>query len=232
VTLMGVAERITTGVQRVAQVEVVEERIARLKRIEFDANQVRPMLAEAIGLLEAATSAGLSIKYDSLGTLRSRIAAALHPVDRAIEPSALEQLLADLRAEASAIKGAVTVMWQELVDRKIPQRQGLTQLAEALLRLDPGDALALELREAIGVVQQLSHMPPTIEGLRRLDALATRVPQVLSDLVGDDPSVRSFAERVGSGGAPLEALTAEVRSWIESRGLSRAFMIVPGRAGS
>ena len=232
-TLLAVADRITAGVQRVAQREIIASRMARLKRIEFDLNQLEPLLAEVMSLVQAASSAGLNIPTDLLESLRARTAtAALEPDKGGVDTSVLEQLVSDLRVEVSSMKGAVASSWHELVDRKISQPEGLTHLAETFLRLDPDNALALELRQSIAVTQQLTHAAPSTDALHRLDWLAARIPLLLRDLVGDDPSVRSFAEQVGGGGAPLDSLTPEVQRWIASKRLGEGFMIVAGKPES
>jgi hypothetical protein len=232
-TLLELADKITTGVQRTAQREKIAGRVAQLKRIASSLDELMPLVREATTLVGAAEAFGLGITTDGLASLHERIADAskgANPTE--VDASALEQLVTDLRTELSSVKSTVTISWHELVDRRIPQRQGLTRLAETYLRLDPTDPLATQLRQAVATAQQLATTPPTTEALQRLDQVATQIPELLRDLVGDDPSIRSFAERVARGGASLDSLTPEVRRWIASKGFEHSFRIVPGEPES
>ncbi|SRR5258708_5592341 len=228
-TLLEVAEGITTGVQRTAQRELITGRVTQLRRIESTLDQVMPLVIEAVSLVGAAAVSGLSIKTDGLASVRDRITAATRRADQGdVDVPTLEQLLLDVRTEVESVKSTATISWHELVDRRIPQRQGLTRLADTYLQLDPGNGLAKELRHAVGAAEQLTNMRPSSEALQRLEQLATRIPQLLRDLVGEDPDVRAFAERVARGGAGLDSLTPEVVSWIALKGFERSFKIVPG----
>ncbi len=232
-TLSELADAITTGVQQTAQRNVLAGRVAHLKRIEWTLDQLMPVVAEAVSLVGAATASGLSIGAERLASLRGRIGDAILRVDQLeLDARALEQLAMDMRSEAESVKSAATSSWRELVDRRIPQRQGLTGLANTYLRLDPGDMLAQQLRHAVVAAQQLADTPPSTGALQRLDQLATQIPQLSRDLVGDAPSVRSFVEGVARGGAALDSLTPEVARWIDSKGFERVFKIILGEPES
>lgn len=219
------ADRIVVGVKRIAQRDLTAARVAQLARVESNLDQLMPVVEEAVSLVDAASTSGLTISAGELRSLRVRISEA---VQGDVDAPALEQLIVEVRTEAQSVKTAATASWHELVDRTIPQRQGLIGLADTYRQLDPGDAVAKQLRQAIGEAQQLASTAPSTEALRRLDHLATQIPQLLRDLVGDNASVRSFAERVARGGASLDSVTPEVKGWITSKGFEGSFKIVPG----
>jgi hypothetical protein len=232
-TLSELADAITTGVQQTAQRDVIAGRVGQLKRIESTLDQLMPVVTEAVSLVGAAAASGLSIDAERLASLGGRISDATVRADQLeVDGPALERLAMDVRTEAASVKSAATGSWRELVDRRIPQRQGLTALANTYLQLDPGDTLAQQLRQAVVAAQQLANMPPSIEALQRLDQLAAQIPQLSRDLVGDAPSVRSFIERVARGGAALDSLTPEVGRWIESKRFEGVFKIVLGEPES
>jgi hypothetical protein len=228
-TLLELAGEITTGVQRIAQREQIVRRIIELKRVDAKLDELKPVLDEVVSLVVAAQGGGLTISVDGLNSLRSRLNnAALYNGNSAVDVPALEDLVTDVRTEAALAKGAVTALWQELVDRRIPQRQGLRLLADAYLQLDPRNALAMELRQAVEDADQLVRKPPSSEALLRLDQLGQQIPQLSRDLVGDILTVRSFIERAARGGASLETLTPEVEHWIGMKGFERFFKITIG----
>ena len=140
----------------------------------------------------------------------------------------LDALIVDVRAQVSTVQSSITIAWRELVDHKVPQRQGLDNLAEIFRQLDASSSLAIELKQAVATAEQLAGAQPSVAALERLDAVAERIPFLLRDLVGDDAGVRAFAEKLARGGAPLESLTPEVTRWIEAKGFQQSFKIVPG----
>src|SRR5437870_11402659 len=124
-TLLELADRITTGVKRTAQRDVIAGRVAQLKRVESNLDQLMPVVVEAVSLAGAAAASGLSISTGVLASLQSRISDAALSADQVdLDVPTLEQLVMDVRTEAASLKRTVTISWHELVDRKIPQREG------------------------------------------------------------------------------------------------------------
>jgi hypothetical protein len=226
-TLSELADAITTGVRQTTQRNEIIGRVAERKRVEATLDPLLPALIEAVSLVEATAASGLDISADGLRAIHGRISAAAG-AHQELDVPVLEQLAIDIRTEAASIKSAATSSWRELVDRKVPQRQGLMGLANTYLQLDPADTVAQQLRDAVVAVQQLADAPPSMEALQLLDQLATQIPQLSRDLVGDATTVRSFVERVARGGAALDSLTPEVARWIEAKGFERVFKIVLG----
>ncbi len=228
-TLVGLADRITVGVQRGAQKERLTEQVAQLKRVEASVAQLTPVVTGIVQLLDAAVGAGVDVPAEGLRGLQGRVGRANADAQRGeVDASTLDALVVDLRAQVSTVQSSITIAWRGLVDHRVPQRQGLANLAETFRQLDASSALATELRQALATAQQLAGAQPSVSALERLEAVAARIPLLLRDLVGDDAGVRSFAEKLARGGAPLESLTPEVERWIEAKGFQQSFKIVPG----
>ena len=227
--LVDLADRVTTTVQQGAQKERVAEQVAQLKRIEASVSQLFSVVAATGKLVDAAVGAGIDVPIAGLQSLAGPLdEVAAKAANREVDGSAVDRLVIDIRSQLTTIQGAITISWRDLVDRKVPQREGLMRLAETFRQLDASSRLATELRTALVAARDLAGSPPTLTGLNTLESIAERVPKLLRDLVGDDPNVRLFADELARGGASVDALTPAVIAWIRARGFDRSFKIVPG----
>lgn len=227
--LVDLAERVTNAVQQGAQKERVAEQVTQLKRIEDSVSQLLSVVAATGKLVDAAVGAGVDVPVAGLRALAPGLAeVAAKAANREVDGSAVDRLVIDVRNQLTSIQGAIAVSWRELVDRKVPQREGLMRLAETFRQLDASSRLASELRTALAAARNLAVSPPSLTALNTLEAIAERVPQLLRELVGDNPDVRTFAEELARGGASVDSLTPEVMAWIRSKGFERSFKVIPG----
>lgn len=228
-SLVELAEQVTTGVQRGAQKERVAEQVTQLKRVEDGVAQLRSVVTTTAQLVRAALGAGVDVPVAGLRQLAGPLSkVAAEGGSGNVDGTLVDRLIVEARSQLSSMQSAITIGWREVVDRKVPQRDGLMRLAETFRQLDTSSGLASELRQIVGQAQQLAGSPPSIDALDRLDRIAARIPEVLRDLVGEEPSVRAFADRVARRGAPLDTVTPEVMDWLLVKGFHRSFKVVPG----
>lgn len=231
-TLLELTAGIESGVQQLADTERVAQEVAALKRAHAAVSDVRPIVDDAVTLLTAAIEADLDVGGDALLAMSSRVAAASEAArSNRLKLADLDRLLTDVRAEVAGVQSQVKIGWIELVDKKVPGRDGLGALAESFRLLGGVSELATELRQSLSALQQVRSATPSVEQLNRLNALADRIPTIVRDLVGDDATVRAFADKVARGGAGLASLTPEVLDWLKEKGLEKSFKIVPGSPG-
>ena len=110
----------------------------------------------------------------------------------------------------------------------LPGVDGLDTLVSAFRTVRGASLSADELKDAIASAKALPRSAPTPLAIAELDRLSAEIPDLLRDLVGDQPEVRAFAEQLGRGGAPISALTPEVLKWMDERGFGLSFKIVAG----
>jgi hypothetical protein len=227
--LTELAEKVIAGVQQGAQMDRAAEQVAQLKRLHSAVIQLHQAVTGTTQLVRAAVGAGVEVPVDGLARLVAPLkAAAASAVRGEADGAAIDALAIAVRNQLSSVQSAITVSWRELVDRYVPQREGLMRLAETFRQLDASSTLASELRQAVEGANELARTAPSVQALARLERISTRIPELLRDLVGDDPIVRDFAERVARGGAPLSSITPEVTRWLGTRGFERSFKVVPG----
>lgn len=228
-TVVDLAERVTTAVQQGAQKERIAEQVTQLKRIEESVSQLYTIVESTVTLVSAALDAGVDVPIAGLRQAATELKAiSTRAAKGEVDGSAVDRVVIEVRSQITSIQAAVSVEWRELVDRKVPQREGLARLADTFRQLDASSPLAAELRNALASARDLASGTPSLAALTSLETIARRVPELLRDLFGDDPNVRTFADELARGGARLDALTPEVVSWIRSRGFDRSFKVVPG----
>jgi hypothetical protein len=112
-----------------------------------------------------------------------------------------------------------------------PGEEVLTALAAI-----PNYAMQVQrIREAANDFRRLAELPPAAaevsSALAQVEAARRKKDDALAAMRGDDLSaeVLTFLRKTGQGGAALSDLTDGVRTWLNARGLTSAFRIIPSR---
>lgn len=223
------AKQLEEGVHRISQGEVVAQQLAEAARLQDDLSQVLSDVENVVSLAVSASSAGLSPDVAGLADCR-RDAEKISPqTGRAkLDIDAITRFAKRVRAGSSAIEVSVATGWLELIESKVPQREGLAALATAFESLDPVSRRVAELRAVLRRVNVLRQTKPSVQSLAELDEAAVAIPRLVSSLVGDSASVRRFVELAARGGAPLSSFDPDVAVWVRDGRFNTAFKIVIG----
>lgn len=192
-------------------------------------------LTQARAALSRFAKAGINVQYAPAGALeltekatRLRAIAAADPAGLA-DPSfnVAHEFTNRLKALADAANRSIEEAWRRFVAEHTPS--GSDEVVEALGKLPQMRAGANRIRQCRQKVADLAATVPSdpagaIEQLKRLSA---EHGLAWAELTADSvpPSVLQFLRACAADGAPVTALTDEVRIWLESRDLIASFRI-------
>lgn len=185
--------------------------------------------------LNRLTNAGVDVGFKSSdGTVYADKAKDLRALIQA-DPAAINDPPFDLKYKfaerltgiAAAADQAMRKAWTEYVANRAAF--GSEDVLTALAAVPQFRASVAKIRRCRTDVSALGNSVPTDPNVavKRIDELVKEHDAAWSELAADDIplSVIRFMRAAASHGAPLEALTAEVKTWLVGRGLLAAFRI-------
>jgi hypothetical protein len=222
------AESVLSQVRAVAEKEATLERVQRLLGVEQDAQALRRQASESFELVSALRSAGGEVPVEA-GALRQRVDQVRATVaTEDFELRRFNELRTEVVNELSAASAGAKTAWREVVEQQVPNRDGLGKLAQTFADLRPDDPRNGQLGGAIREARRLAGEAPSVEALGRLRELGEQIRALIAELVGEGEEVRRFVDRAASGGASIDDVTDEVRSWIAENEFGQSFRIVAG----
>jgi hypothetical protein len=230
--LVSIAARVRSGVEGLGRRDDVTAQLRRIDAVDRAADSLRrdvDDLKEMLAVTRAAEfapampdPAEVTVAVDSLRDQLER-----GDVDREFAQEVINSVERLVRVASESL----VVAWHGHVADRIPSQEGLLILADAFSDVEGAGTYATRLRAAARSVQSFLQRAPTDDAVSELDRLASEIPQLLQQLVGDQPDVQAFAEQLARGGAAIEALTPPVLQWMQEKGFAGSFKIVPGRPG-
>lgn len=178
--------------------------------------QLRP-LAQAAALGRGEWWDGYEVPGDLASAMR---AAASKQEQRELDRAV--RLLSTFKTAAQA---QMIERWRTHVTARAAGAAELRGLVDYLGGSEDVTFDADHLNRLLGDVARSQGRVPTPEVVEALEE-ALRLLAVLEQLL--PPHVRTFLGAALRGGAPLESLTPAVTSWLEQRGISAQFRILPG----
>lgn len=223
-------------------------KISDFNRLKSSAGATKDFETRAKSFSEAA--AVLKSSKSVLDRLRaSNIAPDFEPNDVAVLSSKARNLRDLIKADPANLNDPPFNLKYEFVDRINGLTSGASRAALLAWQrwVDKSSEMASgEVLSALGAVSQYKPVIARIEGLkRRVEGLRLSVPadvpvaiaelnaimdlygKAWNEMTGDGipSSVVAFLRAAAGGGAPLEYLTDEIGSWLETRGLLTLFRI-------
>ena len=196
---------------------------------------VAERIARARQAVDRLTDAGVEVSFEpSEGAAYAAKAKALRAALQA-DPAAINNPPFDLKYEfadrltgiATAADQAMREAWTGYVAKRAAF--GSEDVLTALAAVPQFRASVAKIRRSRTEISALGNGLPTDPNaaVARIGALVEEHDAAWSELSADDipPSVISFIRTAAGQGAPLEALTAEVKTWLAGRGLLAAFRI-------
>ena len=225
-----IAHQIRSDIKSLNQKERVTEQVSELSRVERSLRALAAELNDQLKMVMAARSADVVLQTEGFDSTAQRSVSLASTTRKAeSDMDEIESLQRDVRTQMAQLKDQISMQWQELVKRRVPGREGLKDLVETFRSIGEAGDLASELGRIVINIGRLSRAGPSIEAVEQLDEYASRLPEVLEQLVGEDQAVRSFASLVARGGAPIDGLTPTVREWMQAKGFESSFKVVAGR---
>jgi len=216
--LKGAADESEQFHTRAKQLTEVAERITRVRQA-----------------LDRLTNAGVDVRFEpSDGAAYAAKAKALRTALQA-EPAVINNPPFDLKYEfadrltgiATAADNAMREAWIGYVAKRAAF--GSEDVLTALAAVPQFRTSVAKIRRCRTEISSLRNGVPTDPNavVERIDALVEEHDAAWSELSADDipPSVISFIRAAAGQGAPVEALTAEVKNWLAGRGLLATFRI-------
>lgn len=138
----------------------------------------------------------------------------------------LNSLQRRLDSFARTVNTRMVLSWGEYSARRTGNVTELQMLAGTLSGIEGVALLAANLLEILGQLGRIQTQAPTRESLTLLD----RAEKGLADLEAalQPNAVREFLSAVARGGAPLNLLTDEVRTWLTANRAELCFKIAAG----
>lgn len=212
------------AVDRAGDEKQFQDRLDHLTAVE---DELQRHLDRLAGLIEAAEAG--SGTWWSRPDIPARVFTELNAVRKSIDPRQWSRARNTLDDVLEQVEVEIRTAWKEYVTnlagnagdlRNLVRVLGATPaLSEDAARLD--DTLA-ELNTARGKLPDAQSVHKVRAAADLLDRLADKLP----------PSVKTFLTAAARGtGAPLELLTAEVRSWLAANAAVDEFRIVVAGRG-
>ncbi|MCQ3813595.1 MAG: hypothetical protein KTU85_04145 [Acidimicrobiia bacterium] len=200
-----------------------------LSRRENTLKRLAAELNDQLKIVMAARSTDVVLQtegFESTARLSVSLASATRKAE--LDLDEIDRFQSDARTQMTHLRDEISMEWQALVERRVPAQEGLKDLVETFHSIGGANDLVSELARIENNIRKLNRSGPSIEALEQLDQYASRLPEVLEQLVGEDQAVRSFASLVARGGAPIDGLTPTVREWLQAKGFETSFKIVAG----
>jgi len=143
-----------------------------------------------------------------------------------LQPRAIYSLTLGLVAYSPAIKAELINGWRAYAGDRMGNVADLQQLAGTLADVDGVADLARRFQEVLGQLGRLQDQVPTQESLALLDQAEQHLAILEAALQPED--VRRFLSAVARGGAALDLLTEDVRTWLHQHGAKRNFKVIAG----
>jgi hypothetical protein len=224
------------------------ERIERYQKLKVAANEAElvctraaqvgeaaALLAQARAALGRFSKAGISIQYLPATVqelteraTKLRTIAAEDPAGLANPPfNVAHEFTNRLKGLAIAANRSIEEGWQRFVAENTPS--GSDEVLEALAKLPQMRTGVTRIRQCRQKVAALAAAVPAdpASAIEQLRGLSAEHGSTWAELTADSvpPSVLQFLRACAADGAPVTALTNEVRVWLESRGLLDSFRI-------
>jgi phage shock protein A len=233
---MTLAERTSSLKTRCRNLETLDEKIEEARNLGTRLGELRgamdklPARLETLGMLRQA-----GIAIDAQARSASRVRGALAKVkgrfaqDRRCASLTRGQdwnvLMRELARVIDEVGESASASWKKHADRLFTG--DAPAAVERTLALTDGNKAALQrYRQAYGRYAALrANVPASATEIAELARVADELKQVKFDH-NVPASVRTFLEALPRG-APLTLLTDEVRQWIEEKGLTNRYLVVP-----
>ncbi len=193
------------------------------------------LLSQARATLDKFSKAGIKFQYVPAAVqeltekaTRLRAIAAENPAGLADPPfNVAHEFTNRLRGLAVAANRSIEEGWRRFVAENTPS--GSDEVLEALGKLPQMRAGVTRIRYCRQKVANLAATVPAdpASAIEQMRALSAEHGSAWAELTADSvpPSVLQFLRACAADGAPVTALTDEVRVWLESRGLLGSFRI-------
>jgi hypothetical protein len=226
--LAGTIERYQKLKGAAKEAELVSTRAGQIE-------EAAALLSQARASLDKFSNAGISIQFAPAGkqeltekARRLRTIAAENPAGLADPPfNVAHEFTNRLRGLAVAANKSIEESWSRFVVENTPS--GSDDVLEDLGKLPQMRAGVTRIRQCRQKITALAAAVPgdpasAIEQLRELSA---EHGSAWAELTADSvpPSVLQFLRACAADGAPVTALTDEVRGWLESRELIGSFRV-------
>jgi hypothetical protein len=204
-----------------------EAEIVRTRADQLE--QVAALLAHARDALSRFAAAGVMIEFapahaDDLSEKAKalRVIAAEAPVALAVPPfNFTHEFTNRLRGIATGADTAIRERWRHFITENSPG--GSDEVLDALGKLPQLRAGVTQIRQCRQKIQALSAAPPAdpVQAVAQLRALVAEHQAAWATLTTDNlpRTVILFLQACAGDGAPVTALTEEVRDWLEARNL-------------
>jgi hypothetical protein len=233
---MSLVDRTSSLKARCYNLEALGDKIEEARNLGIRLDEIRraeerlPARLEAIDVLRRA---GIAVEAEAKSAARVRAAVARikgrFAQDRRFTSLTKGQdwnvLIRELPHVTEELDALAAHGWKKHADRLFAG--DAPAAVERTLAPTEGNKAALQrYRQAYGRYAALrSNLPASAADVTELARLADELKQIKFD--HDVPaSVRAFLEALPKG-APLSLLTAEVRQWIEEKGLTNRYLVVP-----
>lgn len=210
-----------------------EADLFRTRATQF--GEAATLLAEARATLRRFAEAGVDIDFFPINgadlvekAVRLRAIAADDPAGLANPPfNVAHEFINRLKGLAVAANAAIENGWQRYVAENGPK--GSDEILDALSRLPQMRAGVARIRHCRQTVLTLATTLPVdpARAVDRLRDLTSEHREAWTELTADSlpAGVVTFLRACAGEGAPVAALTSEVRDWLEARDLLGSFRI-------
>lgn len=142
------------------------------------------------------------------------------------QPRVVNSLIRRLDTHRASISRELISDWNTHAGKRMGNVADLQQLAVTLGDVDGVADLASKFEEVLGKLIRAQSQVPTQESLTLLYQAEHHLAALEAALRPED--VRTFLSAVARGGAALDLLTEDVRTWLRRHGAERKFRIVAG----
>jgi len=142
------------------------------------------------------------------------------------QPRVVNSLIRRLDTQRASVSRELISDWNTHATKRMGNVADLQQLAVTLGDVDGVADLAAKFEEVLGKLIRAQSQVPTQESLTLLDHAEQHLAALESALRPED--VRTFLSAVARGGAALDLLTEDVRTWLHRHDAERKFKIIAG----
>ena len=142
------------------------------------------------------------------------------------QPRVVNSLIRRLDTHRASISRELISDWNGHAGKRMGNVADLQQLAVTLGDVDGVADLAAKFEEVLGKLIRAQSQVPTQESLTLLDQAEKHLAALEAALRPED--VRTFLSAVARGGAALDLLTEDVRTWLRRHDAERKFKIIAG----
>jgi hypothetical protein len=230
-SLLVQSTNIRKAVQQLAKQEKVADTVKGLSDLRNQFAELVEELEAVNGLVTGGSAAGFTPKLEAQADdiLQSLTALGESSNQGLLDGPQTQKVIDAVRSAANTTRTAYALHWRDHVISRVPNLDGLEELASVFTQVGGDRAAIANLKSAVVQLRELVNSAPTAKSLSVLDDIARDVPEALKHLVGENSQVRAFAEDIARGGASVDSLTGPVHAWMKERGFDQSFKIVPGR---